>query len=179
VVRAPVLLPGGLRSYTTTSHSFSMDVCGTARLPFFLHQPTIDYFKQLNISTVRNGTASVSGTGPASGYNLTLSHLFVVFVLFLYRLSMNSNNLYTVIILLTLNNSMVYLMDFGIKIYRKMPKFLRIQKLDCCDRFPVSSFAATLKLNNVDGSNYKRWRDTMILWLTAMNIIHVVKGNPE
>jgi protein associated with RNAse G/E len=34
-------------------------------------------------------------------------------------------------------------------------------------------------LNNVDGSNYKRWRDTMILWLTAMNIIHVVKGNPE
>jgi hypothetical protein len=28
----------------------------------------IGYFKQLNISTIRNGTAGASGTDPASGY---------------------------------------------------------------------------------------------------------------
>jgi hypothetical protein len=77
------------------------------------------------MSTVGNGTADSSGTGPASGYNLTLPRLFVVFILFLYRLNTNMNKLYTAIILLILNNSMIYLMDFGIKIYRKMPKILR------------------------------------------------------
>jgi hypothetical protein len=90
----------------------------------------IDYFKQLNMSTVGNGTAGAFGTGPASGYNLKLSCLFVVFVLFLYRLSTNTNNLYAATILLILNNIMIYLMAFGIKIYRKMPKILTIQKLD-------------------------------------------------
>jgi hypothetical protein len=74
--------------------------------------------------TIRNGTAGASGTGPASGYNLKLSHLFVVFVLFLYRLSVNTNNLYAIILLLILNNSMILLLDFEIKIYRIMPKHL-------------------------------------------------------
>jgi hypothetical protein len=95
----------------TTSYYFQKDVCGTALLPFFLHQLTIDYFKQLNMSTVRNGTAGASGTDPVSGYNLKLSCLFVVFVLFLYRLSMNTNNLYAAILLLILNNSMIFLLD--------------------------------------------------------------------
>jgi hypothetical protein len=49
--------------------------------------------------TVENGTAGASGTGLTLGYNLKLSRLFVVFVLFLYRLSVN---LYVVIILLIL-----------------------------------------------------------------------------
>jgi hypothetical protein len=120
----------------------------------------IDYFKQLNMLTVGNGTAGASGTGPASGYNLKLSRLFV---LFLYRLSANMNNLYAAIILLILNSSMIFLLDFGIKIYCKMPKHLTIQKLDCCDRLSVTSFAAALKPNAFDGSNYKRWRDRMIL----------------
>jgi hypothetical protein len=94
---------------------------------------------QLNMSTIGNGTAGASGTGPALGYNLTLSHLFIVFVLFLYGLNVNTsniydaiillilnnmNNIYAAIILLILNNNMIYLMDFGIKIYRKMPKIL-------------------------------------------------------
>jgi hypothetical protein len=126
-------------------------------------------------STVRNGTDGVSGTGPALGYNLKLSRLFAVFVLFLYRLSVNTNNLYATIILPILNNSMVFLLDFGIKIYHKMLKLLTIQKLNCCNRPSVTSFAAALKLNAFDGSNYKRWRDRMILWFTAMNIIHVAK----
>jgi hypothetical protein len=139
----------------------------------------IDYFKQLNMSTVGNGTVSASGTGPASGYNLKLSRLFIVFILFLYRLSANTNNLYAAIILLIFNNSMIFLLDFGIKIYRKMPKHLTIQKLDCCDSLSITSFAAALKPNAFDGSNYKRWCDMMILWLTAMNIIHVAKEKPE
>jgi hypothetical protein len=70
-------------------------------------------------------------------------------------------------------------MDFGIKIYRKIPKFLTIQKLNCCDRLSVTSFATALKPNAFDGSNYKRWCDRMIFWLTAMNIIHVAKGKTE
>jgi hypothetical protein len=78
------------------------------------------------MSTVGNGTADTSGTGPASRYNLKLSCLFVVFVLFLYRLSANTNNLYAVIILLILNNNIIFLLNFKIKIYRKMRKFLTL-----------------------------------------------------
>jgi hypothetical protein len=76
---------------------------------------------QLNMSTVGNDTAGASGTDHTSGYNLTLSRLFIVLILFLYRLSMNTNKLYAAIILLILNNMMIYLMAFEIKIYRKMP----------------------------------------------------------
>jgi hypothetical protein len=46
------------------------------------------------MSTVGNGTAGASGTGPASGYNLMLSHLFIVLFLFLYRLNVNTSNPY-------------------------------------------------------------------------------------
>jgi hypothetical protein len=83
----------------------------------------IYYFKQFNMSTVGNGTAGASGTGPASRYNLKLSHLFIVFILFLYRLIMNTNNLYTTILLI-INNSMIFLLDFEIKIYRKITKLV-------------------------------------------------------
>jgi hypothetical protein len=78
----------------------------TALLSFFLHQLTIDYFKQLNILIIGNNTVSDSGT--ASGYNVKLSYLFIVFILFLYRLSVNMINLYAVIILLILNNNITH-----------------------------------------------------------------------
>jgi phosphoglycerol transferase MdoB-like AlkP superfamily enzyme len=107
--------------YCITTYYFQKDVCGTALLSFFLHQLMIYYFKQFNMSTVGNGTAGVSGTGPASRYNLKLSHLFIVFILLLYRLIMNTNNLYTTILLI-INNSMIFLLDFEIKIYRKITK---------------------------------------------------------
>jgi hypothetical protein len=88
----------------------------------------IDYFKQLNMSNVGNDIISASGTSggtsPASEYNLMLSHLFVMFVMFLYRLSANTNNIYAAIILLIFNNSMIFLLDFRIKIYHKIPKLL-------------------------------------------------------
>jgi purine-cytosine permease-like protein len=79
------------------------------------------------MSTVGNGSVGVSGTGPVSGYNLELSRLFAVFFLFLHKLSVNTNKPYEAIILL--NNIMICLVIFGIKIYRKMPKILTIQKL--------------------------------------------------
>jgi hypothetical protein len=75
--------------------------------------------------TAGNDTAGASGTGPGSGYKLMLSRLFMMFVLFLYRLNANMNNIYAAIILLILN-TMIFLMDFGIKIYHKMPKFLTV-----------------------------------------------------
>jgi hypothetical protein len=131
------------------------------------------------MSNVENGITGASDTGPASGYNLKLSHLLVVFFLFLYRLSANISNPYDAIMLLIFTHSMICFMIFRIKIYRKMPKTLTFQKFDCCDRLLVTSFAAALKPNAFDGSNYKRCRDRMILWLTSMNIIHVANGKTE
>jgi Na+/melibiose symporter-like transporter len=76
------------------------------------------------MSTVRNSTTGASGTGPASGYNVVIYHLFIMFFLFLYRLNVNTSNPYTVIILLIFTHSMICFMIFGIKICRKMPKNL-------------------------------------------------------
>jgi hypothetical protein len=84
----------------------------------------IDYFKLLNMPTIGNSTTGASGTGPASGYNLKLSHLLVVFFLFLYRLSMNTSNPYDAIMLLISTHSIICFMIFGIKICCKMPKSL-------------------------------------------------------
>jgi uncharacterized membrane protein YjgN (DUF898 family) len=76
------------------------------------------------MSTVRNGTTGASGTGPASGYNLVLSHLLIVFFLFLYGLSVNTSNPYITIMLFIFTHCMICFMIFGIKIYRKMHKTL-------------------------------------------------------
>jgi hypothetical protein len=78
------------------------------------------------MSTVGNGITRASVTGPASGYNLVLSHLFIMFFLFLYKLSANTSNPYTTIILLIFTHSMICFIIFGIKICRMMPKILTI-----------------------------------------------------
>ena len=72
-----------------------------------------------------------------------------------------------------------YIVNFGIKIYRKMPRFLTIQKPDLVNRLSVSSFAATIKPPPFDDSNYKRWRERLILWLTALRMMHVKEDKPE
>jgi hypothetical protein len=121
VVQASVrLLPGGVRFCTTTSrrtfvgrHCFHSFCIKLDRL-----------FKLLNVSTVGNNTTGAFGTGSAFGYNLVLSHLFIVFFLFLYRLSVNTNNPYAAIILLIFTHSMIYFIIFEIKICRKIPKTL-------------------------------------------------------
>jgi hypothetical protein len=81
------------------------------------------------MSIIGNGTTGASGTGPASGYNLELSHLLVVFFLFLYRFSVNTSNPYDAIMLLISTHSMICFMIFGIKICHKMPKNLTIKNL--------------------------------------------------
>jgi hypothetical protein len=60
----------------------------------------------------------------------------------------------------------------------KMTKFLTIQKPDI-RRFSVSGFAAALKPSDFDGTNYKRWRAKIVLWLTAMNYYHAAQGKPQ
>jgi len=59
-----------------------------------------------------------------------------------------------------------------------MSNFLTIQKPDI-RHFSLSDFAAALKLDHFDGSNYKWWRARMILWLTAMSCYHAAKGKPK
>ena len=60
----------------------------------------------------------------------------------------------------------------------KLPKFLTIQKPDI-RQFSVSGFAAALKPNDFDGTNYKTWCAKMVLWLTAMNYNHTTQVKPE
>jgi hypothetical protein len=83
------------------------------------------------MSTVGNGTTGASGTGPASGYNLVLSHLLVVFFLFLYRLTTNTSNPYAATMLLIFTHSMICFIIFEIKIYHKMPKNLTVIIIVC------------------------------------------------
>jgi hypothetical protein len=67
----------------------------------------------------------------------------------------------------------------GIKMYRKLSIYLTIQKPYYDDRLSVTSFSAMLKPNVYDGSNYKRWKQRVTHWLTAMSIRHVIQGKPE
>jgi hypothetical protein len=46
--------------------------------------------------------------------------------------------------------------------------------------FGATSFANAIKPKPFDGSNFKRWRELAILWLTAMNVMYVTTGkSPE
>jgi hypothetical protein len=72
----------------------------------------------------------------------------------------------------------ILLLIFWINFNMKMSKSLTIPKPDI-RQFFVSSFTATLKQNDFDGTNYKRWRAKMVLWLTTMNCYHASQGKPE
>jgi hypothetical protein len=74
---------------------------------------------------------------------------------------------------------MIKMLILGIKMYHKSPIFLTIQKPYIVDRLSVANFAAIIKPNVFDGSNYKCWRERLILWMTAMDLMHVTKGKPE
>jgi hypothetical protein len=100
-----------------------------------------------------NGATGAPGTGPALGYLLNLLWFNSWFML------ISKNNMNTCIYLIhTL--SLIYIMKllviFGIKINRKLPSCLTIQKPDIVNRLSVSSFAASIKPPPFDGSNYKR-----------------------
>ena len=94
--------------------------------------------------------------------------------------SKNNMNTCTYLIhTLSLIYAMKLLVIFGIKIYRKFPRYVTIQKPDYVNRLSVSSFAATIKPPPFDDSNYKRWRERLILWLTALRMMHVKEDKPE
>ena len=74
---------------------------------------------------------------------------------------------------------MKYSFNYGIKIYQKIAYLLTIRKPYFVDRMmPVSSFANSIKPKSFDGSNYKRWRELVTLWLTTMNVMYVISGTP-
>jgi len=109
------------------------------------------------MSTSVNGAAGAFGTGPSSGYNL--KRLFITFsmsavvalVLALLISNLSSDKIAHVHIYAT----SVLCVIFWIKSNIKMSNFLTIQKPDI-RHFSVSGFAAALKLDHFDGSNYKR-----------------------
>ena len=114
--------------------------------------------------------------GPALGYTLNLFWFNILFML----ISKNNMNTCTYLIhTLSLIYAMKLPVIFGIKIYRKLPSYLTIQKPDFVNRLLVSSFAASIKPPLFDGSNYKHWQERLILWLTISRVIHVKEGKPE
>ena len=101
-----------------------------------------------------NGATGASGTGPALGYTLNLFWFNILFML----ISENNMNTSTFFVhTLSLFYAIKLLVIFGIKIYRKLPSYLSIQKPELVNRLSISSFAASIKPPSFDGSNYKRW----------------------
>jgi hypothetical protein len=68
---------------------------------------------------------------------------------------------------------MFVLLIFWIKLLVNLPKFPTIQKLD--RPFTSTGFASMLKPNVFYGSNYKRWCQRCILWMTSMHCFFVVE----
>ena len=93
------------------------------------------------MSSQGNGAPGASGTGPALGYTL---NQFWVIILFMF-ISENNMNTSTYFSTISLIYAMKLIIAFGIKIYRKLPIFLTIQKSDLVNRLSVSNFAATIK----------------------------------
>ena len=113
-----------------------------------------------------NGAPGASGTGP-------------VFILFMVISENNTNTSAYFVSTISLIYAMKLIIIFGIKIYQKLPSLLTIQKPDNVNRLSVSSFTATIKPPPFDGSNYKRWHERLILWLTMLRVMHVKEGKPD
>ena len=93
--------------------------------------------------------------------------IHIVMDIFEIMLSMFDYLLYVIIIMLI----------YGIKIIRKMPIILTIQKPNV-RHFSVRGFAAVLKPDPFDGKNFLIWKAKMELWLTAMSCFHAAEGKP-
>ena len=102
------------------------------------------------MSSHGNGAPGASGTGPALGYTLN-QFWFIILFMFISENNMNTSTYFVSTI--SLIYAMKLIIAFGIKIYRKLPRFLTIQKPDLVNRLSVSSFAATIKPPIFDGSN--------------------------
>jgi hypothetical protein len=71
----------------------------------------------------------------------------------------------------------IIILIYGIKMIRKMPIFLTIQKPNV-RHFSIRGFAAVLKPDPFDGKNFLIWKAKMKLWLTVMSCFHVGEGKP-
>jgi hypothetical protein len=71
-----------------------------------------------------------------------------------------------------------YLLNYGIKICQNVAYLLTTQKPYYVDRtmFGATSFANAIKPKPFDGSNFKRWCELAILWLTTKNVMYVATG---
>jgi hypothetical protein len=129
-----------------------------------------------------SGATAALSMGPSAGYMSILK--LVKFNLFFTIISMMFINIFAA----NLSSSKIthvhifaitiFLLFFWINFNMKLPKFLTIQKPDI-RQFFISGFAAALKPNDFDETNYKIWRAKMVLWLTAMNCYHITHGKPE
>jgi hypothetical protein len=91
-------------------------------------------------------------------------------------------NIHTCTWIVSLTIILKYLLNYGIKICQNVAYLLTIQKPYHVDRtmFGATSFANAIKPKPFDGSNFKRWLELAILWLTAMNVMYVTTGKaPE
>jgi hypothetical protein len=127
------------------------------------------------MSSPGNGAPGAPGTGPALGYSLNLLWFIFLFVL-VSGINMNTSTYH--VITRSLLFVMIKILILGIKIYRKLPSFLTIQKPYDVNRLTVASFAQILKPSVFNGTNFKRWHDRMILWLMAMNVYHIAQEKP-
>jgi hypothetical protein len=166
--------------YIRVNDYFPKAVRGTSLQRLVIASTLNGYTKQgpstISMSNPRDNGAPVDSVNrPAFGYIL---NLFCV-ILFEFYLRFNLNTCTCFV----LTGSLIFVMNLliisGIKMYRKLPNCLTIQKPYIVDRLSVTSFAATLKPNVFDGSNYKRWKQRVTYWLTAMSIMHVIQGKPE
>jgi hypothetical protein len=91
-------------------------------------------------------------------------------------------NIHTSTWIVSLTIIVKYLINYGIKICQNVAYHLTIQKPYNVDRtmFGATSFENAIKPKPFHGSNFKRWRELAILWLTAMNMMYVTTGKaPE
>jgi len=139
-----------------------------------LPAPTVVHdFEQLTMSGT--GATGALTMGPSPGYISILK--FVKFNLFFALISMLFMNIFaanlssskiTHVHISVITNLLLFL---WINFNMKMPKFLIIQKSNI-RQFFVSGFAAALKLDDFDGTNYRRTR-------AKMNCYHATEGNAE
>jgi hypothetical protein len=108
----------------------------------------------ISMSNARDNGAPVDSVNrPTFGYIL---NLLCVFLLFKFYLSFNLNTCTCFALTGSLITFMNLLKISEIKMYRKLPNCLTIQKPYIVDRLSVTSFAVSLKPNVFDGSNYMR-----------------------
>jgi hypothetical protein len=93
--------------------------------------------------------------------------IHIVMDIFEITISMVNYLLYVIIVMLI----------YGIKMIRKMPTILTIQKPKA-RHFSVRGFAAVLEPDPFDGKNFLIWKAKMELWLTVMSYFHTAEGKP-